>query len=512
MESVKIRCSEGVFTKEEFLAYLGISYVSFRRYIAGGKENGHSEEEIIEDLILCNKIRKKFNLRLLPSKDTVVECHGDYYPSVSYWARMHHWAPTEVSNLLAKGLTLEEIEGIFVNKKKIQHRKGKEEGERHKCRSENELYAFYKSREDDKVKISKKCGCPLIINVLGVKTYTSIRDLAEDYGISRQTVYKRLNRGYSFSKAIGLGEKEERSKSFFFLDLKFDCLTDFCNYYNIGGVIARSLLSRYGKEGVEELFIWLNSIEKESGINLPSDFKWDYLLKMSSWLRYNKEDIVYQIKNLNKLDSGCAYYFGGKSYKGLTDVLTELRIRGTFGYEMFLKEKVPLYVIADIVAGVNIPKLTYKSPSTYLYFYYRDTFHNLNIDYEIDDIRSHLKKGYTADEILSTRKNCLFLIESSGVNRKHFIQSKLNGIVSKERMVGFFNSTVNKGDNHILSMKKAFLQYSEVEIMKEAYRVNDTEYFLCKEGNELKYLSGTELVDIALESVKGKIGSDGENN
>ena len=61
-------------------------------------------------------------------------------------------------------------------------------------------------------------------------------------------------------------------------------------------------------------------------------------------------------------------------------------------------------------------------------------------------------------------------------------------------------------------MKKAFLQYSEVEIIKEAYKVSDTEYFLCKEGSELKYLSGTELLDIALESVKGKNGNDGENN
>lgn len=497
MESVKIRCSEGVFTKEEFLSYLGISSESFKKYITAGKKNGQSEEEVIEDLILCSKLKKKYNLRRFPVKEKIVKYHDTYYPSVSYWAKMNNWSKNKVISLFDNGLTLEEIESTC---------KYKEE----KRRSEDELYAFYKSREDDKVKISKSDR--ILIDVLGGKTYTSVKGLAKDYGISNTTINKRLDRGCSFSQAIGLVEIEKRVKSFSFLGLKFESITEFSNYYNIRNGYAGTWLAKYGLAGLEKLFIWLDSAEKESGINLPSDFKWDYLLKISSRLNYNKEDIVYQIKNLDKLDDGCNYYFGGKSYKRLTDVFAEYSINNiSYGYKMFLKEKVPLYVIADIVAGVNIPKLSYKSPSTYLYFYYRDTFHSLNIDYEIDDIRDHLKKGYTADEILSTRKNCLSLIEST-VNRKHFIQSKLNGIISKERMIGFFNSTVNKGDNHTLSIKKAFLQYSEVGIIKEAYRVSDTEYFLCKEGSELKYLSGTELLDIALESVKGKIGSDGENN
>lgn len=490
-KDTEIKCSEGVFTEEEFLSYLGISSKSFKKYITAGKKNGQSKEDIIEDLIVCSNIKKKFNLARLPRKEDIIEYHGTYYPSVSYWAKMNHWSKNKVISLFDNGLTLEEIESTC---------KYKEE----KKRSVDELYAFYKSREDDKVKISKSDH--ILIDVLGGKTYISIKGLAKDYDISYTTISRRLDRGCSFSQAIGLVEVEKKVKSFFFLGVKFESITEFSNYYNISKNSASIWLAKYGLAGLEKLFIWLDSIEKESGINLSPDLKWNYLLKISSRLNYNKGDIVYQIKNLDKLDSDCNYYFGGKSFKRLIDVYDEYGINTqTYGYEMFLKEKVPFYIIVDIIAGVNIPKLSYKSPSTYLYFYYKDTIHNMNIESEIEDIRDHFKKGYTADEILSTRKNCLSLIEST-VNRKYFIQYKLNGIISKERMIGFFNSTVN------MSIKKAFLQYSEVEIIKEAYKVSDTEYFLCKEGSELKYLSGTELLDIALESVKGKIGSNGENN
>ncbi len=511
----EIRCSEGVFTREEFLAYLNINVYTFKRYIREGKRSGHSEEEIIEDLILCNKIKKKFNLSRLPDKEKIVECHGVYYPSVSYWANMHNWYAGNICNLYANGLTLEEIESSYKYQEKIQSKQEKkqEEIERSKSRSKDELYALYKSREDDKVKIVSKSD-HILIDVLGGKTYTSVKVLAKDYGISSRTIQRRLDRGCSFSQAIGLAEVEKKKdNSFFFLGLKFESIKEFSNYYNISKSSAGNWLSKYGLVGLEKLFIWLESAEKESGVNLPPDFKWNYLIKISSLLSYNKEDIVYQIKNLGKLDSGCRFYFGGKSYKRLDDVYNECRLyNNTYGYKLYTKEKVPLFVIADIVAGINIPKLSYKSPNTYLYFYYRDTFHSLNIDSEIDDIRNHFKKGYTANEIMSTRKNCLSLIKSTMVNWKYFIRSNLNGILSKEKMVGFFNSTVNKGDNHTLNIKKALLQYSEVEIIKEVYRVNGIEYFLCKEGSELKYLSGTELVDIAIESVKGKIGSDGENN
>ena len=226
------------------------------------------------------------------------------------------------------------------------------------------------------------------------------------------------------------------------------------------------------------------------------------MIKISSLLSYNKEDIVYQIKNLDKLEDGCTYYFGGKSYKRLDDVYAEYRMYSTYGYKMFLKEKAPLCVIIDIIVGTNIPELSYKSPSSYLYFYYRDIFYSMDIESEIEDIRDHFKKGYTANEIMSTRKICLSLIKSTVVDFRSFIRLNLSGIASKEKLVRYFNVPTYRSNWSTMRIRRGFLRYSDVEIIKASYRVKDTQYFLCREGNELKYLSGTELLDIAIESVK----------
>ena len=102
MSAKEIKCSEGAFTKEEFLAYLYNEKSSFERYIRKGKKDGQSEEEIIEDLILCNKIKKNFNLGLLPVKERIIKYRGTYYPSVSSWAKMNNWSPWRATDLFAK--------------------------------------------------------------------------------------------------------------------------------------------------------------------------------------------------------------------------------------------------------------------------------------------------------------------------------------------------------------------------------------------------------------------------
>ncbi len=511
MSADEIRCSEGVFTKEEFLAYLNIGNASFERYIRKGKKDGQSEEEIIEDLVFCNKIKKNFNLGQLPIKEKIVKYHDTYYPSVSCWVKMNNLSKSKrmVLDLFAKGFTLDEIESILVNDiKKKQNKQERNENEkevRPRIQSKDDKYAFYKSKEDDKVKIIKKSG-NLLINVVGGKSYTSVVDLAKDYGMSAGSVNYRLKKCHSFSQAIGLSEKEwGRGSSFSFLGLKFESIKEFSNYYNIKPEIARNLLHKYEIARIEELFLWLDSAEKESGITISPDFKWGYLLKISS--RLNKKDIVYQIKNLDKLDSDCNYYFGGKSFKRLIDVYAEYGIDShSYGYKMFLKEKVPLYVIIDIVVGTNIPELSYKSPNTYLYFYYRSTIHSRDIESELDDIRDHFKKGYTANEILSTRKICDFLVKSAGVSSKSFIYFKLGKIISKERLTRYFNLSYEDAYTtpRLTGIKRRFMMYSDVEIIKASHRVGDIQYFLCKDGSELKYLSGTELVDIAIESVKDR--------
>lgn len=100
-------------------------------------------------------------------------------------------------------------------------------------------------------------------------------------------------------------------REFTFLGISFSSVFALGRYYNLDKSSIKRQINLYGIDGVEKLFAWLISIEKESGVDLPDDCKWNYLLKISRNLRYNKEDIIYQIRNYDKLDEDCSFYLGG---------------------------------------------------------------------------------------------------------------------------------------------------------------------------------------------------------
>ena len=493
-KDTEIKCSDGVFQLGDFLDYIGMPYDNFIKYMKQWEGSGRSKEDVIEGLVLCRKIKKRLNLKYMPKMDLVVKFQGEYYPSISYIIKMKKWTDNSVRKLLGEGFTLDEIDYVM---NKTDSATGMMTPAR------KETYALLKSREDANSKVNVDCGY-LSIEVNG-KVYNSLRSLAKDYGLIDVTVKDRLKKGYSISEAIGVQQKE-RIWDFSFLGINFSSVTALSKYYNLSHETMKRLINLYGLEGTEKLFAWLISVEKETGANLPDNCRWNYLLKISSNLRYNREDIVYQIRNYDKLGSGCSYYLGGKSYKNLKDFYNS-GLRSKYLHKMILNENCPLYIIADMEAGIYTPELSYKSPSAYLYIYYRRVFYSSKIELEIEDIRDHFKKGYSADEILSTKEDCMYLINSMHSRNyiNSFIGRKLGGVVSKERMLEYFNSDCDpKYSVKDCFAKNGFLKYSSVEILKQAHRVGNLQYFLCRKGTELEYLSGTELLDMALESVKGE--------
>lgn len=487
----EIRCSDGVFRLGDFLDYIGMSYNAFTKYMKQWNRGGCSKDDVLEGLILCRKIKKRLNLKYMPKIDHVVKFQGEYYPSVSYVIKMKKWKNSLVRDFLKEGLTLDEI-GHIINKTVSSFGK--------RTPVSKETYDLLKSREDANSKVRLE-GDYLSIEIDG-KVYNSLLGLAKDYGMSHTTIRDRLRKGCSISEAIGV----KRMREFTFLGINFSSVFALGRYYNLDKSLIKRLVNLYGIDRVEKLFAWLTSIEKESGVDLPDDCKWNYLLKISRNLRYNKEDIIYQIRNYDKLDEDCSFYLGGKSYKYLKDFFHS-EIRSEYLHEMIIDEDCPLCIIADMKAGTYTPELSYKSPNAYLYLYYRQVFYSSDVELEIEDIRNQFKKGYSADEILSTKVNYMHLIKEtySRTNAGVFIREKLGGVVSKERMLEYFNSIYNpKYSMRDCFVKNKFLQYSNVEILRQTHEEGNLQYFLCRKGTELEYLSGTELLDIALESVKGE--------
>lgn len=101
-----------------------------------------------------------------------------------------------------------------------------------------------------------------------------------------------------------------------------------------------------------------------------------------------------------------------------------------------------------------------------------------------------------------------------------FIRSNLGGFVSERSLLEYFNCKIiefrDDGEILCVDFKKGaekrrlygirnFLQYSNIDVLNVSYSYNSLQYFLCRRDGELVYLSGNELLDIAVDSVKDKI-------
>ncbi len=487
----KIRCSEGVFRLRDFLDYIEMSYDDFKRCMKLRSEKGNSEKDIIEGLILCKKIKKRLNLNITPHIENVVKFHGEYYPSVEYVSKMNGWDSNRVVELMKNGISLEEMD-------KYIHRR--------KSNMAEKTYNLLKSGEDENSNVIRK-GDYITIQVHD-KEYETLGSLAREYGLDPQHFVRRLEKGYSISEALSV---KRRKVPVTFLGKNFDSISGISAYYGMPRDLPRVGIESYGLSGFEKLIGWLICVVEESGVSLPNDVKWEYLLRIARGLKYNKEDIIYQIKNFSKLEKGCNFYLGGRSYRYMSDFYTDTGLYSkAFLYNKIMVENPPIYRIADMLNGIFDIKITCLSYSSYLYLYFEDLVKKMGtqqeIEFQVESIRDQLRSGCSPEEVVTSRKDCMLLLKSvfpASRTPRTFVRNNLGYVASMERLVEYFNLG-NGGSKHSIKNIKKFLQCSDIKILKKSHRVGDIQYYLCEKGDKLEYLSGTELLDIALESVKSK--------
>ena len=380
-----------------------------------------------------------------------------------------------------------------------------------KSRKSKELLEWYnllKQREDCNSSVELDSDI-LKVTVDGVQY--SITDILKKYGVLAAVFKHRIEKGYSIYESLTLKRNSYVDrKRFSFLGKTYKNYQSFCDYYNIPKSMSSQLVKENSTEDLEKIFLRLFELIKKSKIENFREI--GYLLSIYKRLKC-EDDIIYQIQNYDKLEDNCYFYLGGKSYRGLLDFFKDYNIgRKSYLGKLIFSENPPLYKIAGMLDGSYTPKISSESPSTYLYIYFKNYIIDRDIsssvaltNLRIDNIRKMLANGSSAEEVKDLLDTYTFLIKSLYFDSKDpdarcrsFIFKYMNGILSREGLEKFFNieRTVHT------SSRDRLLQYSNVKILRKVYRVQGVLYYQCRVGNRLEYLSGTELVDIAIESVK----------
>ena len=295
---------------------------------------------------------------------------------------------------------------------------------------------------------------------------------------------------------------------FYFLGREFTSVSEFSRFYKLSYWVSKGLLEDVNKS--ENLFKLLYSAIKESGVNFDGEL--EYLIRISKGLKYNKEDIIYQIQNYSNLKEGCTYYFDGKSYLTLSEFYEDMNLKIKIG-RLFNeeREKVTLFKIPGILKGVSEEEITSKSPRFYVYCYFYDILKDsIGIfDAYLNEIYNMLRMGMSASEIKILLIDYRLLVDSAFKNsqigsKSTFISIYLSGSITKSSLLDYFN--MNLPNMRITGLKK-FLQYSNLKIIKASYKFNSLQYYLCERNGGLCYLSGNDLLGIAVESVKEHNGT-----
>lgn len=78
----------------------------------------------------------------------------------------------------------------------------------------------------------------------------------------------------------------------------------------------------------------------------------------------------------------------------------------------------------------------------------------------------------------------------------------LSGSLTRSSLSNYFNIKSRKA---VAGIKK-FLQFSDLKVIRVSYRYNSLQYYLCVRDDSLCYLSGNDLLEIAVESIKLREG------
>lgn len=371
-----------------------------------------------------------------------------------------------------------------------------------------EWYNLLKQREGNNSSVELKSGI-IQITVEGVQY--SLADALKKYDVSLTVFRDRIEKGHTIYESLTSKRNVHVGrKSFSFLGKVYKNYHSFCDYYNIPNSMSSQLVRENTIEELEKIFLRLFGLVKRSEVENFREI--GYLLVINKRLEC-EDDIIYQIQNYDKLGDNCLFYLGGKSYRSLGDFYKDYNMRrNTYFGKLIFGEKIPLYKVADMLNGSYTPKISSESPSTYLYIYFKNYilgedkvkgYSDTLTDLRIDNIRRMLANDYSVEEVKDLLDTYNYLIDSLYSSSKHpeasyrtFIFKYMGGILSREGLEKIFN------DERILPIRDKLLQYSNIKIIKRSYKVKDVQYFLCEIEDKLEYLSGSDLVDIAIESVK----------
>ena len=233
----------------------------------------------------------------------------------------------------------------------------------------------------------------------------------------------------------------------------------------------------------------------------------EYLIKTSKDFYCNKDDVLYQLKNKGKVEKGYKYYLGGKSYKGLNSFYLEYgtsfaKTRKASLYFLLALDNTSIYKVADFLSNKGYV-IAESDPIVFIYMYFKDMLDGKSPKSVVEfskSVKKSMRNGLTIEEVkerLNAITNLLNKVYGDNYSAIRMTLSRYSGTsaVSEDGIRNIFNESS-------LETVKRFMVYSDVTIMKKSYRVGSISYYLCMVGDSVEYLSGDELLEIALKSIE----------
>lgn len=485
----KIVCSKGTFESvKDFMEFLGTSSGSFYNYRWNYKD--YTKEVFYERIILASDLKKKYNLRTLPMQEDIVLYKGEYYPNLNYVAKGIGVSKDTLRRKLREGYSIEDA--VKYCEESAKNQKIKKE----RVKLANTL----RDAGDEKSKVFFK-GNIISKIVVDDVVYKDINTLVKAYKTTKTKFLRKVKSCGSIYDALTEVEVVEDTENIEFLGKVFNSSLELCNFYKISEKFWKYLTKRYKIGYLEKVFSCTLDIVKVGKYYCG----FEDIASLVVSLHLNKDDVVYQLDNSDKVEKGCKYFLGGNSYKSLYDYYRKYDLpisSNSVLYSLIKEDSLPIYKIADFVSNEGY-RLTDSDYSAFFYIYFKDLLIVRTLRYAkdfIEAVRGKLREGFSIEEIKEKLTNINKLMTI--VYGRGSVNSRMN----LHRKSGSCIETVEGVrcilNNSYVSTVKKFMVYSDVEVMKRSYRVGSISYYLCRVGDSVEYLSGDELLEIALKSIE----------
>lgn len=450
---INIVCSLGSFDSlSDFIKTLGISYQIFNSI----KSMYDGEDDLYEKIIQTSKVKNKFNLKTPIKLEDLVYYNGEYYPSEGYVIKMLGLTPRTVKEKMNLGVSFEEAinESLKISENnKIMQVK---------------LYNFLKSHEDEQSRVSLVDG-KVYVTVDGVTN--NISGLCKRFGVFTSTFKNRLENGQTISNALDYN----KNNYIYFLGKRYSSARKLCKEYNINRNTWNYLLGKYSIQDIEKLFKWVFDLVKKSGVDCYG--RLNTLLHTARVFSYNDDELLYQIKNIDKIKDEDLFYLGGKSYRGFKYFYSDYYITtsksksGSVINILMCENNTHFYELSEFLLD---KKISYESPKIYYYFYFLEYFSKIK---KLTSECIEILIACFRDEIHKEFGNVIIMKDDVEANM----------LIAKK--------VFNSGKLSVLNM----MAYSEkINVEEVSYRISNVCYYRCRFEDRVEYLSGDDLLNLLI--------------